>query len=694
MVTKYLEENDDEQITIVDLIKKMETCLLGSAFEPYCFTHMKSKLLEHFGEKIIISELDGKPNVAFRSTDDAILHEFYQEQRKDDSDTEIMRIIRTAAKLIKKDIRSVDTSRDTYPTGEEMSSTEEAMKFIPQSLLAFLQVLFVGQNVDLKVASIGQTIMQATRPRILPAPLQFGLATEMHHHFASRFIVDTLYKHGFGCSYSEVQKFEKNAAFTHGTELPAPRPGEFIQHVGDNVEHNIRTLDGFGTFHDYSYDLPVEADRIKDGEKEEGFEILRIKIEDANSDVSEEEGKDLFDVLVRNSISGRSELQGTGCGGLGSCRVSSGRQGAQLRAILCVSRAVVSRRRPPSTALWTELGMVRTVKIEPASLELMNTKEERREELVTIPSTKNNTGSSEQERDSIRTSNVPKTKGSFIRIGVRSYKCTICGKTLVQSSSRARHMRIHSGERPYKCSVCGKGFIQPSHYNSHLRTHSDEHPYKCSKCGKCFIQQAHYRVHLRIHHGELPYKCSVCGKAFIWSSTYRTHFRIHSGERPYKCTICGKGFIQSSHYCSHLRIHNGERPYKCSTCGKDFIQSSTYRIHLRIHNGERPYKCTVCGKTFVSSSDLQRHMGVHNEHPYRCRICGKGFLSSSSFRDHMRINSCERPYECATCGKVFRQSSNYYVHLKIHLKERPYKCTVCGKGFRQCSTTSPPHENT
>lgn len=71
----------------------------------------------------------------------------------------------------------------------------------------------------------------------------------MHHQFSSRFIVDTLHKHGFSCSHSEVRKFEKSAAVTQGAELPEPESGEFIQHVGDNVDHNIRTLDGFGTFH-------------------------------------------------------------------------------------------------------------------------------------------------------------------------------------------------------------------------------------------------------------------------------------------------------------------------------------------------------------------------------------------------------------------------------------------------------------
>ena len=250
LVTKYLEENDDEQITITDLIHKMETILMGTDISAYSFTHMKSKLVEHFGDNLIITELNGKLNVVtFRRTAANILYDFYQEQKKDDPNMEKMRIIKAAAKLIKSDIKSVDSSNDVYPTRDQMSSTDMALQFIPKSLLTLLQGLFVGKHTDLKVASIGQAIMQATRPRVLLAPLQCGLATEMHHQFSSRFIVDTLHKHGFSCSYSEVQKFEKSAALTHGSELPEPGTGKFIQYVGDNVDYNIRTVDGFGTFH-------------------------------------------------------------------------------------------------------------------------------------------------------------------------------------------------------------------------------------------------------------------------------------------------------------------------------------------------------------------------------------------------------------------------------------------------------------
>ena len=46
-VAKFLEENDDEQITISNLISKMEVILDGSEYSAYSRVHMYSKLKEH-----------------------------------------------------------------------------------------------------------------------------------------------------------------------------------------------------------------------------------------------------------------------------------------------------------------------------------------------------------------------------------------------------------------------------------------------------------------------------------------------------------------------------------------------------------------------------------------------------------------------------------------------------------------------
>ena len=71
----------------------------------------------------------------------------------------------------------------------------------------------------------------------------------MHSHFASRFLNEVLHKHGFCSSYPEVQLYERCAAKQRRVDIPGFIPGRFMQYSADNVDHNIRTLDGSGAFH-------------------------------------------------------------------------------------------------------------------------------------------------------------------------------------------------------------------------------------------------------------------------------------------------------------------------------------------------------------------------------------------------------------------------------------------------------------
>ena len=101
-VTNYLEDNDKEQITINDLIAKMKDYLENTDIEPFSFKHMNKRLIDHFKDRIIITELAGKSNVVtFRSTASVILHQFYESPKNEDSESEKYRLIETAAKLIK-----------------------------------------------------------------------------------------------------------------------------------------------------------------------------------------------------------------------------------------------------------------------------------------------------------------------------------------------------------------------------------------------------------------------------------------------------------------------------------------------------------------------------------------------------------------------------------------------------------------
>ena len=140
------------------------------------------------------------------------------------------------------------TCHSSYPSVDQLQS-DQSINFLPNTLRVLLTGILVAEKgIQTKIASIGQAIMQAARPRVLLVPLQIGLGVQLHHHYASRFLIDSLHKHGFCCSYNEVQQFERNAVLSYGTDIP-DYSSQFVQYVADNVDHNIRTIDGNNSFH-------------------------------------------------------------------------------------------------------------------------------------------------------------------------------------------------------------------------------------------------------------------------------------------------------------------------------------------------------------------------------------------------------------------------------------------------------------
>lgn len=248
----YFEENDEEQLTITDLANKMKEYLESTDSTPYGNQYLKSKLLDHYGESLFVSEIDGLHDiVTFRGKTSQILLEYFNMPNKDDEEAHKRAIIETAAKLIKSDIKTFITpSKDEYPNATDIN-LELALEYIPFTLRYLLQNLFAGKDTPRKVASIGQTIVQAVRPRAVLAPLQVGLAAQMHYHFRSKFLIDVLSAMGFCSSYSEVQRFEENAASSVALDVldGVNLADRMLLLAADNVDHNIASLDGKGTFH-------------------------------------------------------------------------------------------------------------------------------------------------------------------------------------------------------------------------------------------------------------------------------------------------------------------------------------------------------------------------------------------------------------------------------------------------------------
>lgn len=245
-VVDYLQENEDDQLTVSDLVAKMVEICGENAYSP---VYMKKMLIDHFKEDIIVSDMTGKSDViTLRRTANSILRDFYQTPRNN-SDLEKQAVIEAAAKLIKNEIKSLSISKGFYPDSSDISSREKNLEYVTESLQRFLKILFSGKDSDLKISSIGQAIMQAVRPRGLLPPLQIGLGVQLNHHFGSRFLIDVCNALGFCASYNEVSRFASSSALAQSDTLLGLQQHTSLQFVADNVDHNSCTLDGHDTFH-------------------------------------------------------------------------------------------------------------------------------------------------------------------------------------------------------------------------------------------------------------------------------------------------------------------------------------------------------------------------------------------------------------------------------------------------------------
>lgn len=110
-----------------------------------------------------------------------------------DQTSEKLNIITTAAKLIKPDILSLRLTSNLYPLSSDIESLEKNLQYIPESLQTLLKIFIREKDPRLKIASIGQTIMQMAKPSLHNAPLQIGLGVQLHQHFSSKFLKDMLH---------------------------------------------------------------------------------------------------------------------------------------------------------------------------------------------------------------------------------------------------------------------------------------------------------------------------------------------------------------------------------------------------------------------------------------------------------------------------------------------------------------------
>ena len=112
-----------------------------------------------------------------------------------------MRIVHTAATLIKDAIRNHELESNVYPSMDDIA---KGNNLIPDLLKTFVIELIKS---TVKQMSISQAIVAAARPRTI-MPLLFGLAISTDNLIGSKWLNNILSKMGFAVSYDEVMRHE------------------------------------------------------------------------------------------------------------------------------------------------------------------------------------------------------------------------------------------------------------------------------------------------------------------------------------------------------------------------------------------------------------------------------------------------------------------------------------------------------
>lgn len=160
---------------------------------------VKMKLKQKYKECVKFATRNGKSDIILLDMTTRILCEDWYNTRKANLGDESVRIVKTAATLIKDAIRNHELESNVYPSMDDIA---KGNNLIPDLLKTFVNELVKSA---VKQMSISQAIVAAARPRTI-MPLLFGLAISTDNHIGSKWLNNILSKMGFAVSYDEVNQ--------------------------------------------------------------------------------------------------------------------------------------------------------------------------------------------------------------------------------------------------------------------------------------------------------------------------------------------------------------------------------------------------------------------------------------------------------------------------------------------------------
>ena len=243
---EWLEAADDDLYTLYDLQEKLSE-LSDNDENVYSIVQLRLKLQERYGDHLFFANVGHRRNViCFRNMAANIINDKWYSDRNASVVDESLRVVTAAAKLIRAQIRESQFQCDEYPVESEFTNVDSAKEWVPKLLSVFLENIIKQPT---KQASIGHAIVQANKPKSAISPILFGIGVSLDHMFGSRILLDMMSRLGFSISYDEVSRYKQSVVQSSNSDMPHSFAHSFTQWSGDNVDHNIKTIDGTGTFH-------------------------------------------------------------------------------------------------------------------------------------------------------------------------------------------------------------------------------------------------------------------------------------------------------------------------------------------------------------------------------------------------------------------------------------------------------------
>ena len=264
--------------------------------------YLKKKLKERYGENLFFSKVHKKENVVcFKASAGSILNKAWYSAKNENSEKEALRVVETAASLVLLELRSYKQDMTIYPSETMISDLEYNKDQVPQLLRVFLSSLM---NNELRQVAIGQSIVHACRPKSTMPPILFGLTIELDHVFGSKWLLTELNRLGFSLDYEENRRFKQSVVANDDIDayLNSILKGSFSQWSADNVDHNVKTIDGKGSLHGMGIIVSTTGGDVQD------FVLPAVKRNKKLLNDSVIQGKGVPIVQYRNSAKSNDSL--------------------------------------------------------------------------------------------------------------------------------------------------------------------------------------------------------------------------------------------------------------------------------------------------------------------------------------------------------------------------------------------------